>query len=51
MRDPWRYQCPEGHVSLRIRVYSTYYCYSCEKTYDGDPIDAKLEREVSPIKH
>ena len=30
---PWRYRCPEGHVSIRIDS-TVFQCRSCGQSYD-----------------
>lgn len=40
MRDPWVYRCPNGHAGIEVNRDS-YRCQSCERVFDGDPVDAR----------
>lgn len=51
--NEYRYRCPAGHVT--VRKISTargkytgcevpaYYCNTCKKTYQGKPIDTRID--------
>lgn len=30
---PWRYRCPEGHVSITMNAH-TFWCSTCGESYD-----------------
>lgn len=48
--EPWRYACPEGHRAVYRKPGSRFRCKTCDRTYDGEPIDLKHESlpEVAP---
>lgn len=41
MKSAWRKRCPQGHVTLRHRTGGGYWCQSCDRRYESEPIDAK----------
>lgn len=41
--ETWRYTCPQGHTSIDTDGEETYYCQTCEQTYDGQPVDKTQE--------
>lgn len=54
MSNPWRYRCPEGHTSIRRNQSRGYRCRSCERRYDGDPVDmtadgGDVEQSSEPV--
>ena len=39
---PWRYRCPEGHVSIRIDS-TVFQCRSCGQSYPKSELVDKAE--------
>lgn len=54
MSDPWRYCCPEGHVSIQKigdkshspDVDVAFVCRTCRQNGDQDHYDFKIDRKT-----
>lgn len=46
MRDPWRFECPQGHRSVVARAHGSFLCHTCSQRYT-EVRDLKRDRWVT----